>query len=109
MPFSCVTEQGLLCLGCKKPNSNSSRCLQESKGLLQGAKPVAGRQALIPRNLFFGLGFGGGVGVGGCLGCFCCMWKFSGYGLNLHHSMDPSCCSDNARILNPLHHKRTLS
>ena len=32
------------------------------------------------------------------------MWKFPGQGLNPHHS----CCSDNARILNLLHHEGTL-
>ena len=32
-------------------------------------------------------------------GCACSMWKFPDQGSNLHHSSDPSHCSDNARSL----------
>ena len=50
--------------------------------------------------------------------CCCCCFRSHprhvevlGQGLNLHHSLDPSCYSDSAKsliqILNPLHHKKT--
>ena len=35
------------------------------------------------------------------------MWKFPGQGLNPHYSSNPSCGSDNAGSLSPLHPKRT--
>ena len=38
------------------------------------------------------------VGVGGG-GCACSTWKFPGQRSNLHHNIDLSCCSDNARSL----------
>jgi len=34
--------------------------------------------------------------------------EFSGQGTNLHHSSNPSCCHDNAGILNPLHYRDLL-